>query len=284
MSADGGMSQYPNNKAGAKFGTGYCDAQCPQDIKFINGEANLLNWTTSGTGMYGTCCVEMDIWEANSISTAYTPHSCTVQGQTRCNGTECGEGSQRDDGYCDKDGCDFNSYRMGDTTFFGPSMTVDTTQPFTVVTQFITQDGSDTGTLSEIRRFYVQNGKTIPNSYTKLSSMGAYNSISEDFCVAQKQVTGDPDVFDTKGGLTSMGNAFENGVVLVMSLWDDYAAYMLWLDSDYPTDAPTTQPGVARGTCPTSSGRPAQVESEYPNSNVKFSNIKFGNINTTFTP
>ena len=38
MDQDGGMSKFPNNKAGAKFGTGYCDSQCPQDIKFINGE------------------------------------------------------------------------------------------------------------------------------------------------------------------------------------------------------------------------------------------------------
>jgi cellulose 1,4-beta-cellobiosidase len=38
MDADGGMSKYPGNKAGAKYGTGYCDAQCPRDMKFINGE------------------------------------------------------------------------------------------------------------------------------------------------------------------------------------------------------------------------------------------------------
>jgi cellulose 1,4-beta-cellobiosidase len=31
MAADGGKSS--TNKAGAKYGTGYCDAQCPQDIK-----------------------------------------------------------------------------------------------------------------------------------------------------------------------------------------------------------------------------------------------------------
>jgi cellulose 1,4-beta-cellobiosidase len=40
MSADGGKSKYANNKAGAKYGTGYCDAQCPRDIKFINGEVS----------------------------------------------------------------------------------------------------------------------------------------------------------------------------------------------------------------------------------------------------
>ena len=41
MEADGGLSTAQNNKAGAKYGTGYCDSQCPQDIKFINGEVRL---------------------------------------------------------------------------------------------------------------------------------------------------------------------------------------------------------------------------------------------------
>ena len=36
MPADGG--QFPQNKAGAKYGTGYCNAQCPRDLKFINGQ------------------------------------------------------------------------------------------------------------------------------------------------------------------------------------------------------------------------------------------------------
>lgn len=42
MDADGGMSKYATNLAGAKYGTGYCDAQCPQDIKFINGQVSPL--------------------------------------------------------------------------------------------------------------------------------------------------------------------------------------------------------------------------------------------------
>jgi hypothetical protein len=62
------------------------------------------------------------------------------------------------------DGCDFNSFRMGDQNFYGPAMSVDTTKPFTLVTQFITDDGTDTGTLKSINRFYVQDGKVIPNS------------------------------------------------------------------------------------------------------------------------
>ena len=42
MDADGGMKKYSGNKAGAKYGTGYCDAQCPRDLKFINGEVGVV--------------------------------------------------------------------------------------------------------------------------------------------------------------------------------------------------------------------------------------------------
>jgi len=60
-----------------------------------------------------------------------------------CTGDACGGtySSSRYGGTTDPDGCDFNPYRMGNTTFYGPSMTVDTTSKFTVVTQFLTDDG-----------------------------------------------------------------------------------------------------------------------------------------------
>lgn len=41
MAKDGGLSTYSGNKAGAAYGVGYCDAQCPQDLKFINGQVYL---------------------------------------------------------------------------------------------------------------------------------------------------------------------------------------------------------------------------------------------------
>ena len=37
MDEDGGSSKFSSNTAGAKYGTGYCDSQCPRDIKFIDG-------------------------------------------------------------------------------------------------------------------------------------------------------------------------------------------------------------------------------------------------------
>ena len=43
MPPDGGVSS--TNKAGAAYGTGYCDSQCPQDIKFINGEVRFIRVT-----------------------------------------------------------------------------------------------------------------------------------------------------------------------------------------------------------------------------------------------
>ncbi|KAG8855408.1 Exoglucanase 1 [Tulasnella sp. 330] len=282
MPMDGGVSAHPTNKAGAQYGTGYCDSQCPHDIKFINGAANLLNWTAtsanSGTGMYGTCCSEMDIWEANSISAAVTPHPCTSDGLLECSGSTCTS-------TCDQAGCDFNSYRWGNTTFYGPGsgFTLDTTKVFTVVTQFITTTGTASGSLSEIRRLYVQNGVTIQNSVTNLPGLTTYNSISDAFCKAQKTVTGDTDTFETLGGMTEMGEAMARGMVLVLSIWDDYAVDMLWLDSDYPTTASPTAPGVARGTCATSSGVPATVEAAGANVHVIYSNIKFGDIGSTYT-
>ncbi|KAL5500902.1 CBH1_5 [Sanghuangporus vaninii] len=290
MDADGGSSRFSTNKAGAKYGTGYCDTQCPHDIKFINGEANVLGWTgsdsdpNSGTGSYGSCCIEMDVWEANSMAAAYTPHTCSITGQVRCEDpVACGDSpDHRYDGICDKDGCDFNSFRMGDKSFLGPGLTVDTSQKITVVTQFLTADNTASGDLTEIRRLYVQNGQVIANSKTNIPCLDDYDSISDDFCQDQKVIFGDTNSFANLGGLQVMGESLDRGVVLVMSVWDDHAAQMLWLDSSYPTDADPSQPGIARGNCSTSSGFPEDVESQSPNAQVVFSNIKYGPIGSTY--
>ncbi|KAF2866245.1 exoglucanase-like protein 1 precursor [Massariosphaeria phaeospora] len=282
MAADGGMNK-GNNKAGAKYGTGYCDSQCPHDLKWIEGGANVEGWVSnpndknSGTGEKGACCPEMDIWEANSISTAYTPHPCKTTGIKVCTGTECGDGDNRYGGVCDKDGCDFNSYRMGVKDFYGPGMTLDSTKKMTVVTQFI-GSGSQ---ISDIKRFYVQGGKVFANSDSTIPGVTG-NSITEAFCTAQKSVFGDTSSFATLGGLNEMAASLARGHVLVMSLWDDHAVNMLWLDSTYPTDADPEKPGVARGTCATDSGKPEVVEKDHPDATVIYSNIKFGPIGSTF--
>jgi cellulose 1,4-beta-cellobiosidase len=281
MDADGGVAKSNGaNKAGAKYGTGYCDAQCPRDIKFINGVANSQGWVPSpndvnaGTGLMGTCCPEMDVWEANKISAAYTPHTCTILGQSTCTGTTCSAPNSTQ-GTCDQAGCDFNSYRMGSTSFYGPGLTVDTNQKITVVTQFV---GSP---FTSIRRFYVQNGRVIPNSNSTIPGV-AGNAITDSFCAAQKSAFGDTNTFASKGGMATMSRAASAGMVLVMSIWDDHAANMLWLDAPYPPNKAASAPGVTRGTCAANSGAPTTVESQSPNAQVVFSNIKFGPIGSTF--
>jgi cellulose 1,4-beta-cellobiosidase len=225
----------------------------------------------------------MDIWEANSISTAYTPHVCDAKGPYKCSGVACGDDAtgQRYQGNCDKDGCDFNSYRMGDTSFYGPGKKVDTTKKFTIVTQFITTDGTSTGTLKEIKRFYVQNGVVIPNSQTNIAGIDAVNSITDAFCNQQKTVFGDTNTFEAKGGLAGMGAAISRGMVLVLSIWDDHAVNMLWLDSTYPTDS--TKLGAARGSCAITSGKPTEVEVTNAGASVTYSNIKIGPLGSTYS-
>jgi len=106
---------------------------------------------------------------------------------------------------------------MGVKDFYGPSMTVDTTKKFTVVTQFIK---GESGGLESIKRYYVQDGKVIPNSESAIDGVTG-NEITEDFCKAQKTAFGDTDNFAEKGGLAQMSKALEGDMVLVMSLWDD---------------------------------------------------------------
>ncbi|KFZ05856.1 hypothetical protein V501_07964 [Pseudogymnoascus sp. VKM F-4519 (FW-2642)] len=76
MDLDGGVGKFPSNTASPKYGTGYCDSQCPRDVKLIDGEANVEGWAASsndanaGIGNLGACCAEMDIQKANKIAIA----------------------------------------------------------------------------------------------------------------------------------------------------------------------------------------------------------------------
>nr|CAA38275.1 cellulase [Phanerodontia chrysosporium] len=277
MDADGGLAKYPGNQAGAKYGTGFCSAQCPKGVKFINGQANVEGWlgttATTGTGFFGSCCTDIALWEANDNSASFAPHPCTTNSQTRCSGSDC----TADSGLCDADGCNFNSFRMGNTTFFGAGMSVDTTKLFTVVTQFITSDNTSMGALVEIHRLYIQNGQVIQNSVVNIPGINPATSITDDLCAQENAAFGGTSSFAQHGGLAQVGEALRSGMVLALSIVNS-AADTLWLDSNYPADADPSAPGVARGTCPQDS---ASIP-EAPTPSVVFSNIKLGDIGTTF--
>jgi cellulose 1,4-beta-cellobiosidase len=209
----------------------------------------------------------MDLWEANSLTTQLTPHPCNVTGDLSCLGAGC---SNR----CDPSGCDFNPFRLGNQSFYGPGKIVDTTKPFTVVTQFVTNDGTATGTLSSINRIYVQDGKVIQNSNVKLSGLPSTNAITQDLCDAKINVLHDASSFDTYGGLAGMGKSLHRGAVLVISLWDSLGSGMDWLDGLIGTNSST--PGALRGPCTDS-----EAVSD-PSASVTFSNIKVGDLYTTY--
>jgi len=291
MAKDGGAAEH--GAAGANYGTGYCDAQCPHDLKFINGEANSEGWEPSktdgnaGTGKYGTCCTEIDLWEANKISTAFTMHACATPDDKpyRCDGTDCGDnGKDRFSGVCDKNGCDMQAYRIGVSDFYGPgsNFKVDTTKPITVTTQFITDDGTDSGTISEVKQFYTQDGKTIEHQMYNING-NQHNTISDSMCADWVAETQDGTTFLDKGGMKAVDTVFKNGAVLVMSMWDDHYANMLWLDSIYPTDVTDCDAnrGACRGTCAITSGVAADVEKDHPSATVKFSDIRYGPLGST---
>ena len=88
----------------------------PGDIKYVKGIPNVdpKNLMRPGSP-------EMDLWEANKISTAFTPHPCKEDGVTLCKGdVECGVGADnRYLGLCDKDGADLNMFRAGNKNFYG---------------------------------------------------------------------------------------------------------------------------------------------------------------------
>ncbi|KAI9910169.1 hypothetical protein PsorP6_011041 [Peronosclerospora sorghi] len=276
MDADGGTARFPTNTAGAKYGTGYCDAQSPKTIRFVNGEANLNN-------SLGSTCSEMDIWEANSMATVYTTHACSIKGQQMClTNEECGSTKETEyKGWCDQKGCSYNPFRMGNPTFYGrgKEFDIDTTRPFTVVTQFVTRDNTTTGELVEIRRLYKQDNRVIGNPYTTWRGLNVSNSITDATCEATTSYFHKHPY--KMGNLAVLGKEMIGGMTLTFSIWVDTAKNMSWLDS-YETGEDPKLPGARGGPCQNPGGDPASVLANYPNTAAKFSNIRSGDFGTTY--
>nr|BAF57419.1 putative glycosyl hydrolase family7 [uncultured symbiotic protist of Mastotermes darwiniensis] len=175
----------------------------------------------------GDCCPEFDIQEASSHAMVFTAHCC--------------ESAK----HCDTSGCGYNPYRDSkDYTFWGGTINVNS--PVTVVTQFVGV-GS---TLSEIRRLYVQGGRTIK----------AAQSLNDAFC--KWGGAGQNAAYS----MAKMGASFQKGHVIVFSLWASDG--MSWMD------------GGNAGTC--KSYNVASVKASQPNLKVTWSNLKFGDMDSTY--
>jgi len=143
----------------------------------------------------------------------------------------------------------------------------------------LTTNGKDSGILNNIKRFYVQNGKKIEEPKATLKVLPKFNNINDTNCKIQMKKFGASTV---NLNIAQMGKSMTNGMVLALTLWDDWGSSMHWLDSTYPESSSTSIPGVARGPCPTSGGFPTTVRSANPNAYVQYSNIKFGPIGSTY--
>jgi len=281
MPADGGMGSEPLNKAGPKYGTGYCDAQCPQDLKWTKGGANFPwtpsekdPWGNSGHGPVGACCTELDIWESNKMSSAYTMHSSSTAGSgaVYCKDSECGDpDGDRFAGPTDRNGCDINAFRFQVEDFYGPgsNFKLDTTKKFTIVTQFHESGGKLTG----VSQHYVQDGKKIEHP----NYLGLGNTETDDFCAQKAKAMGDRDSFAEKGGMAAVEASLKKGVVLVLSMWDDIDVHMNWLDSVMDGDDGSVL-GKKRGTCDPKDGDPVTLREKYPTSHVSYTNFKVNDI------
>lgn len=290
MDKTGGRNQY--NTGGANFGSGYCDAQCPvqtwkngtlntdnsgyccnemdsklflglclyiralfSSLRFlfliaISTNSSHVSWRRRRSQLLLSVGIFFGIQnvanfysplvlEANSRANSFTPHPCS-------------------DSDCDKSGCGLNPYAQGYTNYYGPGGTVDTSKPFTVITQFNTNDGTTTGTLTSITRKYIQNGNLVAsaNSAGDITTTESCNAASPS--AAQF------------GGLTTMGKALGRGMVLTFAIWNDAGQFMNWLDSGN------------NGPCSASEGNPDLIIKNNPTTHVVFSNIRWGDIGSTF--
>jgi cellulose 1,4-beta-cellobiosidase len=77
---DFGTGEYPGNTAGASYGTGYCNAKCANDVRWIKGSPNQLRSEVVGhadlNGYLGSCCTEFELFEGNAYANAFRSHSC----------------------------------------------------------------------------------------------------------------------------------------------------------------------------------------------------------------
>jgi cellulose 1,4-beta-cellobiosidase len=153
---------------------------------------------------------------------------------------------------------------------------MDTTSKFKVITQFLTHDNTDTGTLVAIRRQYIQNGVVFSDAIGEIPSIAPSFELTDSFCRQQKAAFSEQDIFTEKGGLASISKVMERGMVLVFSITEDQEGHMLWLDSNWPVGANPATPGVARGSCGTESGDPQELL--YLQGRASFGNITVGDI------
>jgi cellulose 1,4-beta-cellobiosidase len=238
-----------DNSLDASFGVNYGSAQCDRDIKYIEGNANM-------NGAMGACSNEIDIWEANSRATSMALHPCSIKGVT---------GKVNSTGVCDQAGADYNPNRFGNTSFYGlgSQFQVDSSKPMQVITRFHAVND----TIVTIERLYKQGSKIIRVPNMTDASIASNHALFKE-----------PDQFHALGGFKTLSSAFSRKMVLILSIWDDTAYSMRWMDSIYPVGSNAV--GSYRGPCSTVDTSVWTLRNTVPNSFVVYSDIQINDIVT----
>ncbi|KXS08863.1 glycoside hydrolase family 7 protein [Gonapodya prolifera JEL478] len=171
--------------------------QCGYNAAFY-----LVNMPVSAAPGTGYCdaqntCMEVDILESNVGGISGTSHSCVSTSSTPC----------------DPIGCGYKS-RVSLWDQIGVGKNIDTLKPFTIATEFITNDGTDTGSLVSIKQTIFQG-----------SHVFYFNQWDDVYCT-----TADPTYWSTTGGLQPMSKALDIGMTLLITFWGNGANSMSWLD------------------------------------------------------
>lgn len=286
MDADGGLARWSSGGAGAgaEYGTGYCDARCSREQRWIAGGANAEGWIPhaagedprgGGYGGLGACCGELAVLDSNSHSVSMSSHLCPWENRySVCEGVhECG-GAERGVG-CDVWGCDYNPFRMGVPEFYGRNKSgVDSGRAFTVVTRF-----AETG---EVTKFFVQDGARIemppPRGIAGLPE--GDNGLTRDMCDSQAAAFEQRDKWAEREGWKTHLELLGRPLVLALSIDHDYWAWNTWLDSTFPPDS-AGRPGGKRGDCYWEDNEPLQAGQRNYKAKAVWSNIRFGPIGST---
>lgn len=163
---------------------------------------------------------------------------------------------------CDESGCSLNPYKT-DTQYYGLDMIVDTSRPFSVVTQF---PADESGVLTSYKRLYIQDGNVIETPAVNVSGVGQ-TFMDDAYCTEL-----DADRYMALGATEGMGASMSRGMVLVFSLWWDDSTFMEWLD----------QASSGAGPCNATEGNPTVIQSVQPDTQVTFSKIRWGDIDSTY--